>query len=248
MPVTMLSGYGGSSLSAICRSRCSLLNRPTINLDQAGKCAVKFHRTRRLPNPVIKGMKKLALAAIVLSGCTVNYVLPPAPSQSVTPNQPVTPTYTAPEPAPAPAPEPETVIQPSDDHYRRAWANVKALNDDQAFVLVATMIENEEKYFTDEGISTDGMAQLAEDMKERGGNPCSPEDQVTEARIAPILKKAALNPWQSNDLPVSTKAQADVNLMFTSGLLSYLAVHCDDPAPEPKKTKHKSRMSGQRTI
>jgi hypothetical protein len=202
---------------------------------------------------MIRGMKKLALAAIFLSGCTVNYVLPPAPSQSVTPNQPVVPTYkaSAPEPAAAPqAPEPETVIQPSEDDYRRAWGNVKALNDDQSFVLVATMIENEEKYFSDEGLSTDGMPQLAEDMKERGGNPCSPEDQATEARIAPILKKAALNPWQSNESPVSTKAQADVNLVFTSGLLSYLAVHCDDPTPEPnhKATKHRSRASGEHTI
>src|SRR5271155_1851513 len=97
---------------------------------------------------MLRGRKKLTLAALVLSGCTVNYVLPPAPSQSVAPNQPVAPSYTAPaaaEPettAPAPEPaaapqsqEPETVIQPSENDYRRAWTNVKALNDDQAFVL-----------------------------------------------------------------------------------------------------------------
>jgi hypothetical protein len=195
-------------------------------------------------------MKKLALAVILFSGCTVNYVLPPAPSQSVTPNQPITPTYTAPAPAPEQVPERETVIQPSEVDYKRAWDNVKALTDDQGFVLVATVVENEEKSFTDRGYSNEGMVQLAEDMKERGGDPCSPADQITEARIAPILKQDALSPWQSNESPIRTKAQADVNLMFTSGVLGYLAAHCNDPAPEAHKkgTKHKSRVSGEHAI
>jgi hypothetical protein len=193
---------------------------------------------------MIRGKKKLALAAIVFSGCTINYQLPPVPSQSVTPNQPVTPAYTA------SAPEPAAVIQPSEEDYTRAAENVKALNDDQAFVLVGDIVETEEQIFKDGGYSTDGMTQLAEDMKERGGDFCSPADQVTEARIAPILKKAALSRWQSNETPITTKAQADINVMYTSGVLSYLAAHCNDPTPEPdnKRTKHRSRASGENTI
>ena len=201
---------------------------------------------------MIRGIKKLALAAIVLSGCTVNYVLPPAPSQSVTPNQSVAPTYTAPAAAgpERASPEPEAVIQPSSEDYTVAFNKIKALNDDQAFVLVGDMVENEEKFFGDAGYSTDGMAQLAEDMKERGGDPCSPSDQITEARIAPLLKQAALHPWKSNESSVSAKAQADANLIFTSGVLGYLAAHCNDPTPAPnnKRTKHRSRESGQQTI
>jgi hypothetical protein len=92
---------------------------PTI-LNELGLSA---HR-ERATDGMIRGKKKLALAAIVFSGCTINYQLPPVPSQSVTPNQPVTPAYTA------SAPEPAAVIQPSEEDYTRAAENVKALNDD----------------------------------------------------------------------------------------------------------------------